>query len=480
MTENIANRARSGAKVLALRNAVTQVLRIASSVVVARWLSPEDFGLFAVLIYISGLPMYVQNLGLGGALIQQREEPTQEQWSSAFFLQLIASVLLYTLIIAAGPLLLRLFDAPATAYGLLVTGATPSVFAALGFYQSVWLQRHLEFKKFATATFAGDVVSVASLCVLAVAGAGIWTLVLAPLLAAIVASAVLLVLRPWVPMLIISVTALRPLVRVGVPMQVNATLPVALNGWVPFYASRLLGAEALGFLNLAQRLAAMPASYLQILNQVALPSFSRLQADSSELMARLGIVLYRIVVVSGCAYLFIVPWVPDVVDFVYGARWRFAGHFLQYLGISIVLIAMTGVIGPALNALGRHWLRTIPMLCAYGLAWCCAPFLMKSFNENGLGMAVVVFAVIQLTGLAVCLPVSSRGRAKIVLMVAGTALSGLCIAFLVPAISDLGSTAKLSISAGGLLLAGAVTFGEWLKSDETTFGWIVRMLMPRT
>jgi len=479
VSSDVASRARSGTKILALRNAVTQVLRIASSVVVARWLSPEDFGLFAVLIYISGLPMFVQNLGLAGALIVQREEPTAEQWSSAFFLQLIVAFLLFALIAATGPFLLKVFDAPASAYALLVTAALPSLILAFSFYQTVWLQRHLEFKKFATAAFASDIVSVVSLCALAIAGFGIWTLVLAPALTGLVQGVALFLMCPWVPRLVLNLTSLRRLLSVGIPMQVNVAMPAALDGWTPFYTSRMLGAEVLGFLSLAQRLAFIPASYLQILSQVAAPSFSRLQADQFELIARLGNILHRLALVSGCGYLILAPWVPDVVAFVYGERWRFAGHLLQYLGLSVVLIAMTSVIGPALNALGRHWLRTIPIVIGYLFAWAFAPLLISALDASGLGLAIVSFACLQLLGSALCLPDAGGNRAKVVAIAVVTSCLALLAATALPHFAGLGVQALVAISTVGVLVVALSTVAEWFSSNETTLRWVFRMLKPQ-
>jgi O-antigen/teichoic acid export membrane protein len=479
VSSDIASRARSGTKVLALRNAVTQVLRIASSVVVARWLSPEDFGLFAVLIYISGLPLYIQNLGLGGALIQQREEPSQEQWSSAFFAQLGMAVLLFGLIVTFGPALLRIFEVPAEAYWLLVVAALPSLIAALGFYQTAFLQRHLEFRKFATAAFLNDIASVIALVMFALSGFGIWTLVLAPVLAGCVNMFVLFWLSPWRPDACFRLTSLRPLFRAGVPMQINTTLPAALDGWMPFYTHRLLGSDPLGFLNLAQRLAAMPASYLQILNQVALPSFSRLQADPDELLMRLKAVLHRMVVLCLCGYATLAVWIPDIVGLVYGDRWRPAGYLLQYLGISVVLVAMAGVIGPALNALGRHWMRTLPMLVGYGAVWIVGYLLIVKHGSSGLGLAIVCFGAIQIVGLALLLPRVKLLWGRIFALTGGTAFAGLAVSTAMLLLSgELSNGTKVLVSAAGLAALLLINLAEIRRGHTSTLKWALELLRP--
>jgi O-antigen/teichoic acid export membrane protein len=479
LTSNISAKARAGTKILALRNAVTQVLRIASSVVVARWLSPEDFGLFAILIYISGLPIYLQGLGLGSALVQQREEPTQEQWSSVFFLQLFVAVLLFAGVALGGTYLLRLFGAPAGAYSLLLVAAVPSLIASLGFYQKVWLQRHLEFKKLALVTFLSDVVSVLALCAFAIAGLGVWTLVLAPAIASAVQLPVLFSILPWRPRMAASIASVRPLLRVGAPMQINVALPVVLDGWMPFYTNRLLGVDPLGFLNLAQRLASIPSSYLQILNQVALPSFSRLQSVPEEMLHRLRAVLHRLAILCGCGYVIAAPWMPDIVASVYGERWRSAGTLLQYLGISIVFVAMAGVISPALNALGRHWLRTVPVLVSYGLAWGLGWLVIGKSGAIGLGLTIILVAATQVVGVAFCLPPGIAHRSAIIANVMITAVIGVSLAIAIPLVTHAGLIEKMAVSISGAFIALMVLAVEKWRGYETTLAWTMRMVKPQ-
>jgi teichuronic acid exporter len=479
MYHEIKQRSRSSAKVLALRNAVTQILRIGSSVVVARWLDPEDFGLYAVVIYLSGLPIYFQNLGLGAALIQRKDEPTQIEWTTSFYAQLAVAGALFFLIAAFGRPALGLFSAPAEAYSLLIVSALPSLISALSFYQRTWLQRHMEFRKLAGVTLMADVASVVCLCLLAITGFGVWTLVLAPLVAGLVNLAGLFAVCPWRPSGPANLGSLRPLCAAGVPMQLSAAMPAALDGWMPLYTNRLLGLDALGFLNLAQRLAAIPSGYLQVLNQVAFPAFSRLQHDPSGLLRALHQVLYRLVVVLGIGYLIVVGWLPDVVTFVYGAKWNQAGRLLQYLGLSVILIGLASIMGPALNALGRHWLRTIPLLAGYAVAWSFGYGLINGMGYTGLGISLVLFGSVQLVGLAMVLPQSSDQRRRILRISLWTVLACFLTAGALagPVLQSL--VAKCALTLAGLGLLVCISLYERRHGYTETYRWCIDVVSKR-
>jgi O-antigen/teichoic acid export membrane protein len=237
--------------------------------------------------------------------------------------------------------------------------------------------------------------------------------------------------------------------------------------------------DPLGLLNLAKRLAAIPASYLQILNQVALPAFSRLQSAPDDLLMRLRVVLQRVAVLCGRGFSVISWWLPDIIALVYGERWRTSGLLLQYLGVSIVLTAMASVIGPALNAMGRHWLRTIPMLAAYALVWGSASVLIARLDITGLGLAIVLFSVMQVIGLSVCLPYIPRLRAAVIRTVTATAGIACLVAMSLPFATDLGGAERVALSASGLLLACAILLAEKMSGDETTLSWLIRMIRSR-
>jgi teichuronic acid exporter len=477
--EDLKQRSQSAAKVLALRNAISQILRIASSVVVARWLDPEDFGLYAVLMYLSGFPVYFQNLGLGAALIQKKDEPSQAEWTTAFYAQLAMAACFFCLILAFGQAALRLFAAPPSAFALLIVSALPSLISALAFYQMIWLQRHMDFRKLAGVTLLADVASIICLCLLAITGFGVWTLVLAPLVAALAIAGGLLTICPWRPRGACDFHCLRPLLASGVPMQINAAMPVALDGWMPLYTNRILGADALGYLNLAQRLAAIPASYLQIVNQVALPAFSRLQDDPAELMRCLNRILYRLVVVFGVGYIAFAAWIPDVIAFVYGPKWTQAGSLVQYLGLSVILIALASLIGPALNALGRHWLRTIPLLAGYAVAWTAGYALIQALGTSGIGLALVLFGAVQLVGLAIALPGASKHRRNIVLISGLTVLMCLLVAAALSGLTIQSVVVKCAVTLVGVGLLVIISLCERLRGHRETYKWCIDVVFKK-
>lgn len=394
--ENVAAKAMSGAKVLALRTAISQFIRIGSSVVVARSLSPEDFGVYAIVIYISGLGIYVQKLGLDAALTQSKANPSETTWRTAFVAQMLAATCYSLFICVFASTILRWFQTSADYVPLLAVATVQPLVAAMAFVSRSSLQRNLEFSTLAIVSFVTDMIGSGVACAMALSGYGVWTLVLAPLLGTIVGSVLLIWMEPWKPWGRIKLSSLRPLLRVGIPMQLIVVTPVLLNGWVPYFVSGLLGTGALGSVNLAQRLAGIPANYLQILNQVAFPAFSRIQTDPKQVVAHLASGIYRLSVLGCIGYVVLAPWLTDVVVFVYGEKWEIAGHLLQFLGMSTFVSGLVNMLGPALNALGHSWLRLATLIVTCGLPWIAVPILISKFGLEGVGVAIVWFAVAEL------------------------------------------------------------------------------------
>ena len=80
----VRTRAVSGVKALTARTLVSVLLRAVSSLTLARLLFPRDYGVFAIAAYITGLGMFLCDVGLGGALVRQSQKPSQNEAFTVF------------------------------------------------------------------------------------------------------------------------------------------------------------------------------------------------------------------------------------------------------------------------------------------------------------------------------------------------------------------------------------------------------------
>ncbi len=103
-TTTLRRRARLGVLALMIRSAVLQVTVISGNIFLARLLTPQDFGVFGVVQFVLLFFTFIGDAGLGGALVQRKEMPTQRELSSVFFLQFLIALVVVTMIWVGTPI----------------------------------------------------------------------------------------------------------------------------------------------------------------------------------------------------------------------------------------------------------------------------------------------------------------------------------------------------------------------------------------
>ena len=144
-------------------------------VALGRLLSPQAFGLMAMVLIIVGFVQAYTDLGLSGALVY-RHDATEQQLSSLYWLNVVAGIVAAVLVYLLAPLVATLFGEVRLVELLRVVSVT-FVLAAAGRQFEVLLQRDLAFHLLARADVAGVVVGTVTAVGLAFAGAGVWALV---------------------------------------------------------------------------------------------------------------------------------------------------------------------------------------------------------------------------------------------------------------------------------------------------------------
>ena len=131
---------------------------LVGTIALTRLLGPRDFGVFAIVRYALELLVLFGDTGLAGALVRQKEEPSERQLSTAFHFQLAVSGLLMTAVIALSPLLVRVWpDLPANAPLLLRVVALDFVFVCARIPPLLLMERRFEFGRMAIVDVVGSI-----------------------------------------------------------------------------------------------------------------------------------------------------------------------------------------------------------------------------------------------------------------------------------------------------------------------------------
>ena len=167
------------------------------SLVLARMLLPEEYGIVAlVLVFINLANVFVTN-GLGETLIQ-KPNAKQSDFSTMFFCSLFLSVIIYFLLFASAPLIAKFYNNEQLVLVLRVLGLQVPL-SSMNTIQQAYVSKHMMFKKFFYSTLGGTIISGIVGITLAYRGAGIWALVVQYMTNTIINTCILFLTVKWHP-----------------------------------------------------------------------------------------------------------------------------------------------------------------------------------------------------------------------------------------------------------------------------------------
>ena len=307
---------------------------LVTSSVMARLLTPPDFGLFEIVSSVAGVFAGVKSLGLAEATVQD-EELDQEKASGLFWVNVAFGAVLSAIMVFLGPLLAVVYSEPALAWLNGFVGIT-FLLSGLSVQHGALLVRQQQFGKALTADIAGLTIAGVAAALAAMKGWGPWSLAIQAVLASVSVAICLWLMMSWRPNTrVVRGPALGSLLRFGG----NVTL-ARLIAVVSFRLDKLLLAgfvatEELGQYGRASYLAMLFQSYVVGAVEMPVRSFlSRIWADSPSLARKSYFRYLRLLVafpLFGGLMLSLVA--PEVVRLVLGPQWERAGEFFRILAV---------------------------------------------------------------------------------------------------------------------------------------------------
>ena len=472
--QDIAHRGgRAVAQVLG-RTAFVRVVTLVGTVVLARLLSPAEFGAFAIVGAIVGAVSLVGDLGLGASLIQQPEEPDPAERSTARTLQVVVALIAVAVLWVAAPVLVSVFgDLGPDGVAYLRVLSLILLPGALRIVPGVMLERDLQYRILALAEVGAHLVFYGVAIALAVTGASTWSFVVASVAQVVVGA--LIVNLAWARRhraghepasprpgraagwLAFDRRVVRRRGGFAMGFQAANVLAWLRDAVVPLAGGILGGAVVVGHLQFAWRTSQLVSSVEDVVARVAFPAFSRLQHD------RAGLALAVAGATTASAYL-IVPaqlWVaavaPTLVPWLFGPQWDPAIVPLQLACLAAVTRFPVRMVRQGEFAGGniRRGVEIVAIGCA--LTWLLVPPGLVWGGEVGAAVGLLVSGALALVAMA-ALPtmgrVPFRDLTRVVVESALAAGAGA----LVLAIAPWSTTLALAASGAVTLAVLAVLF----------------------
>lgn len=309
------------------------LLQSISTVVMARLLTPADFGLVAMVTAVTGLGQAFADLGLSEATIQ-REKISHQQVSTLFWINVGIGVLLMLITIALAPVLSGFYHDPRLKLITLVLSVT-FLIGGLKVQHDALLRRQMRFSSLAIRDVASYILAVPFAIILAWRGAGYWALVAFPLAFNGTALVLCWLMTRWIPGWPRRDAKVGSLVVFGANVAASYLIANTTRSSDAVLIGWHWGAGPLGLYSRAYNLLLLPVRQLSApARSVAVPALSRTQ-DEPERFARYYLGAISLIMWIGSpvfAFLFVAA--EPVIVLTLGNQWREAAPVFQVLAIS--------------------------------------------------------------------------------------------------------------------------------------------------
>jgi O-antigen/teichoic acid export membrane protein len=370
------------------------VLQFAQIAILARLLTPADFGLIALVVAIMAFLQIFADAGISNAIIYY-QDIAQEQLSSLYWLNVSVSVFLALTLAVTSYWVASWYQQPPLQYLLMLAAAT-LVVGALGQQIRVLAQKNLRFADLAKVELIAALVGFVAAVTLAWMGAGVYALIAGSLTTAVV-GCLLVWLRlseGWRPQARLRLAEIRQFLRFGAYMvgnnfanTFNSQIDVLLGG-------RLLGVQSIGLYSVSKDLGLRISNIINpIITQVGLPVMAKAQCDVA-LLKRVYLQTMRMTAsVNFPIYLALGLFAPEIVNLLLGAKWHEAIPLLQIFSIWALLRSTGNPVGSLLMARGKAdlsfkwnmvWLFIIPPAILVG----------SQYGATGMAIAMAALAIL--------------------------------------------------------------------------------------
>lgn len=321
-------------------------------ILIARKVSPSDYGLIGMLAIFIAISDSIVNSGFSQALIRKQDR-TDVDNCTVFFFNIVVGFFLYVVLFLLAPWVAVFFNEPQLCVLMRVL-CLIVIINSLVVVQRAVLTAEVDFK---TQTKASAIAAVLSgLCGISLAymGYGVWTLVWQQLLNVGLNTLLLWFYSTWRPRLVYSWTSFRELFSFGSKLMISGLLDTIYNNLFQLVIGKLYTARSLGFYSRAYHFAEFPSSNItRIIQRVAFPVLCNIQNDNAKLadnyrkMLKLSayVMFPMMVGLASLAYPFI--------DVVLGVKWHFAGTLLIPVCFSLMWYPVNAINLNLLQVKGR-------------------------------------------------------------------------------------------------------------------------------
>jgi len=330
----------------------TMGIQFISGIILARLLTPYDYGCIGMLTIFMVLAESFIDGGFGSALIQKKL-PTQEDYSTIFWWNLIMALFMYGILFISAPAIARFYDIPLLSDVLRVQGLVLFIYA-FNIVQRNQLRKKLNFKVLSIVTITTSIIALSITIFMAYKGFGVWSLVVQNLISAAIPAIIFWFFIKWRPIFVFSLKSFKELFSFGFYIFLTNLLNQFGNHIQGILIGKVYNPSTMGYYSKAhgtEQLASRSIS--NIMSQVTFPLFSQVQDDKSRLANIIRRLAMTISFLTFPILFILILCAKPIFLLLYSDRWLQSVPYFQILCIAGLASCMIAVNSHSIAAIGK-------------------------------------------------------------------------------------------------------------------------------
>ena len=336
----------------ALDNAARYGMQFVIGIVLARLLSPDDYGLLGLVGIFTVVCTAFVNGGFTSALIRKKNA-TDDDYNTVFICNLGMSLLLYAVTFLCAPLIANFFERQELT-ALVRVSSLGLIIGALGLVQQTRLTKRIDFKTQTKITLVASVVSGIVGIGMALAGFGVWALVWQQLVSQATTTLLLYVYNRWLPRLSFSAESFHDLFGFGWKMMVSILLDAVWKELTQVVVGKFYSPATLGQYTRAKHYAKLLSSNLtSVVERVTYPVLSSIQDDKQRMVSAYRRIIRTSMFITAVALFSLAAVSEPLIYCMIGPKWHEASTYLPLICITFSLYPLHAINLNMLQVQGR-------------------------------------------------------------------------------------------------------------------------------
>ena len=352
MAESLKQKTVKGLGWSALDNAARYGMQFVIGIVLARLLSPDDYGLLGLVGIVTVVCTALVNGGFTTALIRKKDA-TDDDFNTAFICNLAMSLLLFATVFLCAPLIADFFGRVELT-ALVRVSSSGLIIGALGMVQQTRLTKRIDFKTQTKITIAATALSGIIGIGMALTGFGVWSLVVQQLTSQAVTTVLLYIYNRWMPRLRFSMESFHDLFGFGWKMMLSGVLDSVWKESYQMVVGKVYTPGALGQYTRAKQFSSLFSSNLTaVIQRVTYPVLSNIQDDKQRMVSAYRRIIKVTMFVTAAGMFFLAAVSEPMLYCLIGPQWHEASTYLPLICLNSTLYPLHAINLNMLQVQGR-------------------------------------------------------------------------------------------------------------------------------